>query len=112
VSDDPLAQAMADLAARHSEAIALDDAARARLAEVLADPQGQGWMERAGLLDGDSCGYPVSGGYYDVKSDVAAADPAAADRVMAGLRQAWAEDYVLTGRARLDRPWQAHTEAQ
>lgn len=111
MADDPLAAALAALVARHPQAAqALDDRARARLAEVVAAPDGEGWMERAGLLDGDSCGYPVTGGYYDVKSDVAAAtaDPAAQDRVLAEMRRQWADDYVLTGRARLDRPWQEH----
>lgn len=110
MSDDPLAQALAGLAARHPEVGPLDERARGRLAEVLADPDGEVWMERAGLLDGDSCGYPVTGGYYDVKSDLGAAttDPAAQDRVLAALRQDWADDYVLTGRARLDRPWREH----
>ena len=67
-------------------------------------------MDPAGLLDGDSCGYPVTGGYYDVKSDLGSLPrrerPAVRDRVMARLVQEWADDYVLTGRARLDRPWQ------
>jgi hypothetical protein len=111
MADDSLADALAALLQRHPEVPGtLDDRARARLAEVLADPDGQGWMENAGLLDGDSCGYPVTGGYYDVKSDLAAAtaDPAAQDRVLADLRRDWADDYVLTGRARLDRSWREH----
>jgi hypothetical protein len=111
MADDSLADALAALLHRHPEVPGdLDERARARLAEVLADPDGQGWMESAGLLDGDSCGYPVTGGYYDVKSDVAAAtaDPAAQDRVLGDLRRDWADDYVLTGRARLDRSWREH----
>ena len=86
----------------------LEDRARARLAEVLADPSGQHWMESAGLLDGDSCGYPVEGGYYDTKSELAAApgiDEAAQAAVLARLVQEWADDYVLTGQSRLDRSW-------
>ena len=106
--------AMAALAARHPEVDSgLDDRARARLAAVLADPAGESWMDGAGLLDGDSCGYPVTGGLYDVKSDLGAlpavaADPGVRDRVMARLTQEWSDDYVLTGRARLDRPWQSY----
>ncbi len=87
----------------------LDARARARLAQVADDPQGQGWMEAAGLLATDSCGYPVEGGYYDTRSEIgarpeAAADPDLVDTVMARLIRDWADDYVLTGRARLDRP--------
>lgn len=101
------------LLARHPEVTGgLDERARARLAEVLADPTGESWMDPAGLLDGDSCGYPVTGGFYDVKSDLgslpAASDPAVRDAVMAQLVREWADDYVLTGRARLDRPWQSY----
>lgn len=111
MTDAQLDQALAGLLVRHPQAAArVDDRLRARLAEVLDDPDGQGWMEHAGLLDGDSCGYPVAGGYYDVKSDAAAADPAALDQVMARLRQQWADDYVLTGRASLDRSWRDHVD--
>ena len=111
--DQSLDAAVAALLARHPEvAGGIDDRARARLAEVLADPAGESWMDPAGLLDGDSCGYPVTGGYYDVKSDLgslpAASDPAVRAAVMARLVQEWADDYVLTGRARLDRPWQSY----
>ena len=111
MTDDSLADALAAFLDRHPEVPgALDDRARSRLAEVVADPDGQAWMEHAGLLDGDSCGYPVTGGYYDVKSDLAAAtaDSAVAEQVLAGMRQEWADDYVLTGRARLDRSWREH----
>ncbi len=112
--DDIVDAAAAALAVRHPEVGAeLDDRARARLATVLADPAGGSWMDAAGLLDGDSCGYPVTGGLYDVKSDLAAlpaaaADPGLRDQVMARLIQEWSDDYVLTGRARLDRPWQSY----
>lgn len=115
VTPEVLESASDALLARRPGAPALDDRARARLAEVLADPSGESWMEPAGLLDGDSCGYPVEGGYYDVKSDLGAgpatADPAVRDAVLARLRQDWADDYVLTGRARLDRSWQGYVEA-
>jgi hypothetical protein len=116
MSDDPLAAAVEALVGRHPDAAGrLDRRARARLAEVLADPDGESWMEPAGLLDGDSCGYPVTGGFYDVKSDLgslpAASDAAVRDRVMARLVQEWADDYVLTGRARLDRTWQSYVGA-
>ena len=104
---DALETALADLLDRRPGS-AIDDRARARLTEVLADPDGQAWMESAGLLDGDSCGYPVEGGYYDTKSELAAA-PGSSEQAragaLAGLVQAWADDYVLTGRARLDRSW-------
>ncbi len=113
MDDESLDRAVAELLARHPEASAgLDDRARSRLAEVLADPSGQSWMDPAGLLDGDSCGYPVTGGFYDVKSDLgslpAASDPLVREQVMARLVQEWSDDYVLTGRARLDRPWQSY----
>jgi hypothetical protein len=111
--DDVLDAAATLLLGRHPEVTGgLDARARARLAEVLADPAGESWMDPAGLLDGDSCGYPVTGGLYDVKGDLAslpaAGDPAVRDAVMARLVQEWADDYVLTGRARLDRPWQSY----
>jgi hypothetical protein len=113
MADEPFEVALSALLARHPEVTGgLDARARARLAEVLADPAGESWMDPAGLLDGDSCGYPVTGGFYDVKGDLgslpAAADPAVRDAVMARLVQEWADDYVLTGRARLDRPWQSY----
>jgi hypothetical protein len=116
-SPDPsLDRAIEALIARHPDAAGrVDQRARARLAEVLADPDGQSWMEPAGLLDGDSCGYPVEGGYYDVSAELAvlpaASDPSVRDRVLARLRQQWADDYVLTGRARLDRPWRSYVES-
>ena len=115
MSDDAeaLDLAAAELAARRPGAT-LDQRARARLAEVLADPAGQAWMEAAGLLDGDSCGYPVEGGFYDVKAELGAmpgVDAVARDQVMARLRQEWADDYVLTGRAALDRPWRTFVPA-
>lgn len=96
-------------------AVALDDRARARMAEVVADPAGESWMEPAGLLDIDSCGYPVTGGYYDVRADLGALPslaerPELRDAILARLVQEWADDYVLTGRARLDRPWQQHAD--
>ncbi len=69
-------------------------------------------MEAAGLLDSDSCGYPVAGGLADVRSDLAALhdalDPGIRGRVMERLQREWADDYVLTGRARLDRPWMTY----
>ncbi len=105
-----LAEAIRALTARRPDA-ALDQRARTRLGEVLADPAGEIWMEAAGLMDGDSCGYPVEGGYYDVRGEldaVAGSDAGTRDRVMARLRQEWADDYVLTGRARLDRPWRTY----
>ncbi|MDH4017575.1 MAG: hypothetical protein OEV20_09555 [Actinomycetota bacterium] len=114
VPDDTVEAAAAALAARHPDVGgALDDRARARLAAVLADPAGESWMDAAGLLDGDSCGYPVTGGLYDVKSDLgalpaAAADPGLREQVIARLMQEWSDDFVLTGRARLDRPWQSY----
>jgi len=113
MAGESLDAALSALLVRHPEVTGgLDDRARARLAEVLADPAGESWMDPAGLLDGDSCGYPVTGGFYDVKSDLAslsaASDPAVRDRVLASLVQEWADDYVLTGRARLDRPWQSY----
>ncbi len=87
----------------------LDQRALERLAQVVADPSGESWMEAAGLLDTDSCGYPVAGGLFDVRSDLAALsaarDPGSQSKVMDRLLREWADDYVLTGRARLDRPW-------
>jgi hypothetical protein len=111
--DQSLEPAVSALLTRHPEVTGeLDERARARLAEVLADPTGESWMDPAGLLDGDSCGYPVTGGFYDVKSDLgslpAASDAGVRDAVMSRLVQEWADDYVLTGRARLDRPWQSY----
>jgi len=113
MADESLDAAVAALLARHPEVTGvIDDRARARLAEVLADPSGESWMDPAGLLDGDSCGYPVTGGFYDVKSDLgslpAASAPEVREAVMARLVKEWADDYVLTGRARLDRPWQSY----
>lgn len=108
--DDHLDQAVRRLLERNpGRARELDARARARLAQVLADPAGQSWMEAAGLMDSDSCGYPVTGGLADVRSDLAAL-PAARDeavrrQVLDRLTREWADDYVLTGRARLDRPW-------
>ena len=111
---ESLEAAIAALLARRPEVPGLDERARARLAQVVADPAGESWMDDAGLLEGDSCGYPVTGGYYDVKSDLAALpaanDPAVRDRVLARLTQEWADDYVLTGRARLDHPWTDYVE--
>ncbi len=113
MADDSLSAAASALLARHPEVTGgLDDRALSRLSEVLADPAGESWMDPAGLLDGDSCGYPVTGGFYDVKSDLgslpAASDPAVREQVMTRLRAEWSDDYVLTGRARLDRPWQSY----
>lgn len=109
----PLEVAIEGLVGRRPEAAGgLDERARARLAEVLADPSGASWMEPAGLLDSDSCGYPVTGGYYDVKGDLGGSPQAAdvRDRVLTRLLSEWADDYVLTGRARLDRPWHGYLE--
>jgi hypothetical protein len=115
VSAEILEAAVDALRARRPDMPALDQRARSRLAEVLDDPSGQSWMEPAGLLDGDSCGYPVEGGYYDVRSDLGAnpatADPEVREAVLAQLVQEWADDYVLTGRARLDRSWLTHLDA-
>ena len=114
MSTDPtLDRAATDLLARHPEAPApLAGLALDRLAQVVGDPTGQVWMDRAGLLDTDSCGYPVEGGLPDVRSDLATAvDPATAERVLGRLQQLWVDDYVLTGRARRDRRWQDLVEA-
>ena len=102
-----LASAATAVAERNPGHGPLDERALARLAEVVADPNGTSWMEGAGLLDGDSCGYPMAGGYYDSKDEIAAGsrDPAVQERVLASLVAAWADDFVLTGRARLDRSW-------
>lgn len=113
MADESLEAAVSALLARHPELTGgLDERSRTRLAEVLADPAGESWMDPAGLLDGDSCGYPVTGGFYDVKSDLAslpaASDPAVREQVMDRLVQEWSDDYVLGGRARLDRPWQTY----
>lgn len=113
--DDSLARATAELLARHPEVVGgLDDRSRARLAQVVADPVGESWMAAAGLTDVDSCGYPVTGGLYDVRSDLAAlpsaADQGVRDSVMQRLTHEWADDYVLTGRARLDRPWPSYVD--
>ncbi len=113
--DAALPRAAAELLARHPELTSgLDEPASARLAEVVADPTGESWMEAAGLMDGDSCGYPVTGGFYDVKSDLsahpAASDPEVGERVLKRMIQEWADDYVLTGSARLDRPWVTYVE--
>lgn len=111
--DDHLDQAERHLLERNpGRARELDARARARLAQVLADPAGHLWMEAAGLMDSDSCGYPVTGGLADVRGDLAAL-PAARDesvrhQVLDRLTREWADDYVLTGRARLDRPWQTY----
>ena len=116
MAEDPALQAAAAaLLARHPELTGgLDQRARARLAEVVADPADESWMAAAGLMDGDSCGYPVTGGFYDVKSDLsalpAASDPAVRERVLTRLTEEWADDYVLTGSARLDRPWASYVE--
>lgn len=83
----------------------LDPLARQRLAQVAADPTGEAWLGAAGLLATDSCGYPVEGGYYDVKSELAAAPAGTAERALQRALRLWAEDYVTTGSARLDRPW-------
>lgn len=113
MADEVLEAAASALLARHPEVTGgLDERSRARLAEVLADPAGESWMDPAGLMDGDSCGYPVTGGFHDVKSDLAslpaASDPAVRAQVMDRLVQEWSDDYVLSGRARLDRPWQTY----
>jgi hypothetical protein len=78
---------------------------------VVADPTGDAWLREAGLLDVDMCGYPVTGSLHDVRAELASApglDPGARELILARLRQDWADDYVLTGRARLDRHWQAY----
>jgi hypothetical protein len=48
----------------------------------------------------------------DLGSTPATADEAVRERVLARMVQDWADDYVLTGRARLDRPWRAHLNAE
>lgn len=109
--------ALAALAQRRpDEADGLDSRALARLKAVVADPAGQTWMEAAGLLGSDSCGYPIAGGYQDVRGDLAALPivakrPEVRDLVLARLVQDWADDYVLTGAARLDRPWRSYVDA-
>lgn len=113
MAEESLESSASALLARHPDMTGgLDDRALSRLADVLADPAGGSWMDPAGLLDGDSCGYPVAGGFYDVKGDLgslpAASDPDVRDQVMDRLVREWADDYVLTGRARLDRPWQSY----
>ena len=115
MADEYFDRAASELLARHPDVTGgLDARALSRLAEVLADPTGESWMDPAGLLDGDSCGYPVTGGFHDVRSDLgslpAASDPDVREQVMARLVQEWADDYVLTGRARLDRPWQSYVQ--
>ncbi|MGB8022620.1 MAG: hypothetical protein WCF04_15440 [Candidatus Nanopelagicales bacterium] len=111
-----VAEALAALARRRPEAAdGLDARAVARLKTVVSDPGGQTWMEAAGLLGSDSCGYPVAGGYQDVRGDlgalpIVAQRPEVGDRVMERLIQEWADDYVLTGEARLDRPWRSYVD--
>lgn len=111
-----VAEALAALARRRPEAAAgLDARALARLKAVVADPGGRAWMEPAGLLGSDSCGYPVAGGYQDVLGDlgalpIVAQRPEVGERVMERLVQEWADDYVLTGEARLDRPWRSYVD--
>lgn len=116
MSEDPqgLDHALEALLQRRPDAT-LDARARSRLAEVLADPEGETWMESAGLLDGDSCGYPVEGGYWDVKGDLDAApdlDEATRARVLSALVQEWADDYVAGGRANLDRKWRSYLDGE
>lgn len=106
-------QARAAFLERHPELSGLDERAEARLREVVVDPGG-GWMDSAGLLDGDSCGYPVEGGYYDVKGELESmsSDEAQRKGVLDRLLADWADDYVLGGRARLDRPWRQYVEGR
>jgi hypothetical protein len=110
--DDELTAAATALRARRAEAPdPLDARCTARLAAVVADPTGDAWLREAGLLDVDMCGYPVTGSLHDVRSEVASApglDSSGREQILARLRQDWADDYVLTGRARLDRRWQAY----
>lgn len=111
-----LEAALTALVQRRPEAAGgLDARAVARLWAVTADPEGQTWMDAAGLLGTDSCGYPVAGGYQDVRGDlgalpIVAQHPEVRDQVMARLVQEWADDYVLTGDARLDRPWRSYVD--
>lgn len=108
------AAAVAELDAygrRHPDSPALDRFQLTRLATYAADPMGEGWQEQAGLLGTDSCGYPVAGGMFDVRSDMAASPlavghPGATELALAALRVSWADDYIQTGSARLDRGWQ------
>jgi hypothetical protein len=100
-------------AGRHPGSAPLDPPALGRLANYALDPRGQGWADAAGLLSSDSCGYPVAGGLYDVQGDVAAsplarANPGAAEAVMDQLRAEWADDYITTGSANLERSWQEY----
>ncbi len=117
-STEELDEFVAALMHRRSDApLVLDHRARQRLAEVVDDPEGHGWMESAGLMATDSCGYPVEGGFYDRRDQLgslpeAAADPGFVDAVMARIIRDWADDYVLTGQARLDRPWHDYLEAE
>lgn len=94
----------------------LDDLMLGRLALVALDPGGDAWMDRAGLLGSDSCGYPVEGGYYDVSSDLGShplvvSTPDLKDRVLARLQQEWADGYVLTGSASSELPWRDYVAA-
>lgn len=83
---------------------ALDEAALVRLAHLARG--GNDWMDRAGLLTTDSCGYPEAGGFYDTSSDLLAAvggDAARRDEALGRITRDWARDYVTAGRARRDR---------
>lgn len=82
----------------------LDDAALVRLAHVAKG--GNDWMDRAGLLTTDSCGYPEAGGYYETSSDLLAAlggDAALRDQALETATRDWALDYITNGQARRDR---------
>ncbi len=101
--------AAANPAATNPAAVSPDTATPAA-ATPDANPADAPWLDAAGLRDADSCGYPVAGGYMDVRGDLAVmpavvADPSRIDAVMGRLLQQWADDYVLTGSARLDHPW-------
>lgn len=105
--------AVADFRRDHPDAPAADPLLLTRIATVALDPSGAAWQEAAGLLDTDSCGYPVAGGLNDVRSDLAAhplasANPQLSEAVLARLREQWLADYLQTGSADLARPWQEY----
>lgn len=112
-ADQAVTAALADYHRDHPDAPGPDALMLTRIAIVALDPSGAAWQEAAGLLDTDSCGYPVAGGLNDVRSDLAASplaagNPQASDAVLARLRAEWLADYLATGSADLARPWQQY----
>lgn len=110
-------EALAGYSARHPEATELDNFQVLRLAIHALDGEGQYWMDQAGLLATDSCGYPVSGGFYDVNSDlsatpVVAAQPAVGELVRQQLLAQWADSYIATGSSDLGLPWRDYLADQ